>query len=190
MRRTIAILSLTLTCGGFVSCSRQDTVAPQPEVNQKQGTGQTTSQEPAAVPQSHEHRIFAILTKTDLVGSNFQGIWQPSDADTIRAIHDARLYLEKLKRTTSEEYERAKIGEVLSGWDTYACQVVGHTKDGRKLIHLSFFPITQIENLMARRSRDWQHSYIIVNDGWTDYWRIEYDCKTKAFLDFQTNTMA
>jgi hypothetical protein len=166
MRRTIAILLLALTCGGFVSCSEKDTVTPQPEENQNQGTSQATLQN------------LVILSKTELRDSAFQGIWQPTESDVRRIIQEAHLCVEKLKKTASSNHERKQIGEVLATWDKYYCQAIGHTKDGKKLIHLNFFLHVFPDEMIGT---DWRHYYINQFGG---SWRIEYDGEAKKFLDF------
>jgi len=192
MTRTIPILLLTLTCATFVSCSRQDHVTPSDDGSQNRGASEATPQKPRVGTPAPENQNWTVLTKADLLGDYdgdyFQGIWQPSDSDVRQAIQEARPYLENLKKATSGDYERQRIEEVLAGWDQYECQVIGHTKDGRKLIFLSFFPKTDVEEATGQESASrWRHHYHWVYDGGTDYWQIEYDCKTKTILHFATN---
>jgi hypothetical protein len=126
---------------------------------------------------------WVILTKTDL--PKFQAIWEPSESDVPRIIHDARPYLEKLMKTTYSDFERERITQILPKWDKYVCQVVGHTENGKKLIHLNFLPKNGIWD---HGSTDWRHQYIAVDDGGADYWTIEYDVNAKVFLDFAPNS--
>jgi hypothetical protein len=101
-----------------------------------------------------------------------------------RIIQEARRYLETLKKTTSSDFERERIAQILPKWDTYACQVVGHTEHGKKLIHLNFFPKNRTSE---KYFSDWRNQFIVVDDGGSDYWGIEYDDNAKAFLDFAPN---
>jgi hypothetical protein len=178
MRRTTAILLLGLTCGGFVSCSRMDTAAPHAEKNQ--GTSEATLQN------------WIILSDTDvrdspsLDDSDFNGLWQPSESDVGRVIQEARLHVEKLKKKASSDYDRKQIADILARWSRYYCQAIGHTKEGKKLIHLNSFI-----NVLPREAWcDWRHRYIrclpATGDGAT-FWRMEYDCEAREFLEFHPN---
>ena len=156
--KSIPVLLSVLAAAIFASCSREDKVAPRALDDQNRSTRQAAPQKPPVVPSVQENQNWAILAKTDF----FQGIWQPSESVVSHAIHDARQYLEKLKKTTSSDDERKKIGEILAGWDKYLCQVVGHTKNGKKLIHLNFFPKRTIAEDLGK---DWRRRYIMVDDG-------------------------
>jgi hypothetical protein len=169
--KSIPILLAVLVCAIFASCSRENAAAPRANANQK----------------------WVILTEADIFGDEYcdqlRGIWQPSESEVLRAIHDVRPYLERLKKTpsadkgdASAEIIRGRIGEILSNWDKYLCQAVGHTKDGKKLIHLNFF----------RPDEDgfptwWREHYVYADDGGALFWRIEYDCSTNTFSDVETN---
>jgi hypothetical protein len=144
-------------------------------------------QKPPAAPIAKENPVWVILTKTDLSDkrtNEFQGIWQPSESDIPHILQEARAHLEKLKKTSSE-YERGRIATILSGWDKSACQVVGHVKDGKKLVHLNFFPKDFPKD--DEDCSGWQHRYIVVFDGGADFWQIDYDNEAKVFLDFWSN---
>jgi hypothetical protein len=160
--KSIPILLSVLAGTIFASCSREDVVAPRVSENQNRSTSQAAPEKPPVAPPRDEIRNWAIFAKADLSdeGNNpyeLHGVWQPSDSDVFRVIQEARLHLERLKNTTSSDYDRERIGKVLAGWYKYACQVVGHTKHGKKLIHLSFFPVTQIDYMQERWSKDWRH---------------------------------
>ncbi len=189
--RSITILFALLTGTICASCSREDTVAPP--VREKRGGRaiETTPQNPfVATPQGNH--TWTILTKTDLLDEesnpyDLQGIWEPSESEVVCAIHDVRPYLEKLKkaadiRKVSAETSQGRIGEILTNWDTYLCQAVGHVKDGKKLIHLNFFRLEEDESPTG-----WRKHYYDACDGGAWFWRIEYDCNAKTFSDFETN---
>ncbi len=203
------ILLFSLAIAVFASCAREEPVASPAQENQVSSSDDRTTQNTSAEPvdSSIQKKLnWVILTKTDLSNegsTGFQGIWQPSEADMHRVIQEARLYLEKLKKTTSSDDERENIGKILAGWDKYLCQAVGHTRNGKKLIHLNFFPneraseewkkqmkeiVSKVRNKQLPNDvLDWRHCYVVVCDGGAYYWRIEYDPQAKVFLNFETN---
>jgi hypothetical protein len=192
MRKTAAILLLALTCAVFASCSRDDAIAPRANEDQDRSTSEATPQEPPVGTQPQQNENWTILTKSDLAAQGYtedlEGMWQPSESDVPRAIREARPYLEKLKKTTSSKMERVKADAVLSAdWDRYyACQAYGCTKDGRKLICLSFFP----KGLISRSKEegvDWRHQFVAAIDGGASFWVVSYDNETKTFSGFNTN---
>jgi hypothetical protein len=146
----------------FVGCGHRQGDVPQPAVNQN----------------------WAILSKSDLNG--FEGVWEPSESDVPALIQGARKYLEELRKTASP-HKRAQLAEVLAAWDEYVCQVVGHTKDGKKLIRLNFLRIRRGEE---ETFKNWRNKYTVVDDGGSYFWRIEYDTKAKRFFDLEVNCVA
>ncbi len=189
--KSIPILLFALAGAIFASCSREEPAAPRGKEDQNRNTSEATLQKPPVATSARENQNWTILSETDVRNSasvrdsTFQGIWQPSESDVLRAINEARLYLEKRKKTASSDYERKRIGDALARWDKYLCQAIGHTKEGKKLIHLNFFI-----NVFPRETFDWRHGYIrylrAIGDG-AMFWRIEYDYKAMEFLDFHAN---
>ena len=187
--RSIPILFALLAGTVCVSCSRDD-AAQKAGPGQTRTTSRATSQKPVA-RNTDENQNWVILTEADLFGDeyaeNLEGIWQPSESEVVRAIRDVRPYLRGLQKTVangakpSPESIEGRIGEILANWDKYLCQAVGHTKDGKKLIHLNFFRPEEYDPL------PWRNHYYFVFDGGASFWRIEYDCGTNTFLDFETN---
>jgi hypothetical protein len=192
--KSTPILFTLLVGAVLASCSRDVAVAPPEQKTQNRSTSQASPKKPSAAPITPENRKWVILSKRDYSNSpsyeDLQGIWQPSESDVPNAIHEARLYLEKLKKKkTASAKERKIIGEVLVAWDDYACQAIGHTRAGKKMICLSFFPKSETSGSI-RHGEDWRHYFIAVQDGGAGYWRITYDCEAKTFLNFVTNDHA
>jgi hypothetical protein len=131
-------------------------------------------------PKAPADRNWVILAEAPLDAG--LEVWRPTESDVPRIIQDIRPYLEKERKTTDSDSMKEEIGKILAQWDQYACQVVGITRDGKKLVHFNFFPKDEFG--------DWRRHYIEVNDGGADFWRIEYDCKTTSFLNFVSNGYA
>jgi hypothetical protein len=191
--KRIPILFALLAGTMFASCSRENSVAPAANDDQNRGTSQATPQKPSGADPTEE-RKWAILTKADFPDEDsnpydFKGIWEPSQSEVVAAIQAIRPYLAKQKKAPSPatgqvpaDGGRKKIDDIVGNWDKYVCQAVGHTKSGKKLIHLNFFPKEDVGD-----STNWLHRYVYGDDGGTWYWRIEYDCEAKTFSEFETN---
>jgi hypothetical protein len=183
--KSLAVLLFALTCAAFVSCSRQETVSPSGNKSRDRSTDKAASDNPFIPSPMAENANWAILTKAELADDvnadlipPFQGVWQPSQSDVRLAIHAARRYLEK---------EQAK--EILAKWDKYVCQAVGHTRNGKRLIHLNFFPRDEFLGT-GEDPMTWRHHYVVVDDGGNDFWQIDYDCDANVCLDFEANGYA
>jgi hypothetical protein len=206
-KNTPVLLLVALLCVCLASCSRQ---GPPPVAGEgrEHGTTKGTATDnpltsaaeiqdtapdnPFVAPPDAENANWAILTKAgiadvsvyDYDDNSFQGIWQPSQSDVRLAIQQARLHLQKLAAKENPAQQSAK--EVLSKWDKYLCQAVGHTKDGRKLILLNFFPRAAVFGPDGKQM-DWRHRYVEVSDGGNDFWRINYDRDTNECLNLESN---
>jgi hypothetical protein len=65
-------------------------------------------------------------------------------------------------------------------------------KDGRKMIHLNFFPRLEdpfTEFAPGTTEPYWHFKYVLVMDGGPRFWQIEYDPAAKTFFDFRANGM-
>jgi hypothetical protein len=136
-------------------------------------------------------RRWAILSKADLsIGpwrERSKGVWQPSKSQVTQVIQGVRPYLKKLKATTSLDWQRQQIDDVLVGWDKYVCQVVAYSEKGKKRIHLNFISEGAVDETLDPEGRDWRHSYLQVDDGGANFWRIEYDFDAGVYLGFECN---
>jgi hypothetical protein len=136
------------------------------------------------VPGETPEPRWAILAKVD--NSEFKGVWQPTEAQVRQSLKGVHSHLGKLKTTTSWKWEQEKIGEILVGWDKYVCQAVGYTVNGKKRIHLNYFPEYETDGIHADNT-DWRRDYMTVFDGGADFWRVDYDCETGDYEDFSCN---
>jgi hypothetical protein len=144
--------------------------------------GASCAREDHAVSQLSEHQDWAVLTDSDLSKREceifcFQKRWNPSESDVPYVLQQARLYVETRNKTSSSSDDREKIAGILARWDKYACQVIGYTKDGKKLIRLNFF-------VPEKEFRNWRHRYVVVADGGANFWQVDYDIEAHAFLNF------
>jgi len=131
----------------------------------------------------------------------FYGRWQPEMKDMPALIDAAYKHLwlysvpkddkadwPEQNRKDYHNFEQWSLNQVLINRPIYACQIVGYEKDGRKRIHLNFFP----KNEMTARKPGttepmWHFRYVVVNDGGPYFWQIDYDCKARTFLGFMAN---
>jgi hypothetical protein len=190
--RSTPILFALLAGTVFVSCSREEPVAPRVRKDQDRNTSQTTSKRSSLAAPDQDGRRWAILSEADLAkadgGNHFRGVWQPSESEVPRIIQEARLYLGALKKTASSDDERKRIGEALAGWDHYLCQAVGHTKEGKRLIHLNFFLDVFPREVLSEAEIGWHHHYSEMFGDGAACWRTEYDYEANEFLDFYVNS--
>jgi hypothetical protein len=189
--KNIPILLFALAGAIFASCSHEGTVAPRAHEKRNTGTSQAIPRKPSVATPAEENRNWAILNEPDMRGIPFplqlQGIWQPSESDVARVIQEARRHLEKLKKTAPTDYERRRTADILARWDEYLCQVIGHTEQGKRLVLLNFLSKEEVSQM---RGSDWRHRYILIIDGGSAFWQIEYDFGTKEFSRFHVNMEA
>lgn len=131
----------------------------------------------------------------------FYGRWQPDKKDMPALIDAVYKYLwlyqvpnddkadwPEEDRRDYHRFEQWSLNQVLINRPIYACQVVGYEKDGRKRIHLNFFPKNEITSRKPGTTEPWWHfRYVVVLDGGPSFWQIDYDCKAKTFLNFMPN---
>lgn len=134
-----------------------------------------------------EHQNWVVLRDATELNST----WIPAEAQIPGLMRGARVYLlQTLNRTSHDrpqdeiqqiksEFLRREIQEILSAWDHYVCQAVGHSKQGRKLIHLSFLLPAAFEPGL-----DWRKEVVQVEDGGMTFWQIDYDPEDQRFLNF------
>jgi len=88
----------------------------------------------------------------------------------------------------ARKHTQRDINQVLINRSIYACQIVGYEKDGRKMIHLNFFPKNEMTTRKPGTTEPyWHFRYVVVCDGGPSFWQIDYDCQTKRFLNFMAN---
>lgn len=110
---------------------------------------------------------------------SFSGYWRCDEVEIAEAVAGSRMFLSQLKVEVTSEYRRREIEKILAHWDDYTCQVVCHTKNGRRMIHLNFVPREEAKA-----------EYVSVMDGGFWYWRIEYDYEDRRYVDFRSNGYA
>jgi hypothetical protein len=129
-----------------------------------------------------------------------EGRWMPTKEDIPGIINAAYKYVKeftgdpegpKTGKSMSLYWQRI-ISEIIDDRSTEGCQVVGYMKNGRKMIHLNFFPRLEDDfTQFAPGTTEpyWHTRYEVVNDGGPRFWQIEYDPATKTFSNFRANGM-
>lgn len=123
-----------------------------------------------------------------LIEATFEYLWlfkEPQEKDDSAIGTDSHA---KNRRT----YEEKSVVQVLINRPIYACQIVGYEKDGRKMIHMNFFPKNEEWSTTRKPGTNepyWHFRYVQVMDGGAWFWQIEYDPATKTFSDFRANGM-
>ena len=133
----------------------------------------------------------------------FQGMWSPEKSDVPAVINAAFAYLKTYTdaaenpnagdpaRPSLKDYRIQTVAEILAFQPKYACQIVGYTtKDGKKMIHLNFFPRLEYgftEFLPGTTELAWHTRYVEVMDGGSRFWQIDYDPASRTFSDFKAN---
>lgn len=124
-----------------------------------------------------------------------KGRWVPTKEDIPGVINAAYKYVKGLAgnpESSKTSYGQRIISETLDYRPTAGCQVVGYMKDGRKMIHLNFFPRLEdpfTEFAPGTTEPYWHFKYVLVMDGGPRFWQIEYDPAAKTFFDFRANGM-
>jgi hypothetical protein len=154
---------------------------------------------------AQDKTTWVILTsaREDLKGwPIFQGMWTPTREDIPTVIDAAFSYVREFEKEPREDpekrsppmvrYEQRACRRILGFRPNYACQVVGYTRSGKKMIHLNFFPrlmIALTRALPGTTEPSWHSQYVWVLDGGPSFWQIEYDPATKTFFNFRANGM-
>lgn len=122
----------------------------------------------------------------------FNSIWTPREANIPELIRGAAVYLQQLANASSSdylhneiqkmksEYLKREIQDITSQWDDYVCQVIGYTKDEKRLIHLNFL----LPASATKWDVDWRKEFIQVNDGGAAFWQVDFDPEEKLYLNF------
>ncbi len=109
----------------------------------------------------------------------FSGYWKCDEAKIAEVVANSKSFLVQLSAETASEYQRREIEKILAHWDDFSCQVVCHTKNGKRMVHLNFFPRWKAEK-----------EYLTVMDGGFWFWRAEFDYDGNQFVDFTVNGYA
>ncbi len=62
-------------------------------------------------------------------------------------------------------------------------QILGIEKNGKRLLHFNFFRAFISDSF----HKNWKETPVSVDDGGTDYWRMDYDPSTGKCLNFESN---
>lgn len=131
-------------------------------------------------------------------GDSIQGYWQPTRADIDRIEASLRPTLERgLKHPEAvvdppaDEDARSniplQISEVLGSYARYRRQYVGIVVGtARRVLVSSFLEPTPA----TPEFPDWTTRWVDVDDGGTEFWRIEYDVASGRFSGFEVNASA
>jgi hypothetical protein len=83
---------------------------------------------------------------------------------------------------------RSALDEILKHFESYRCQYIGLvTRAGARRVFVSCF----LADAQASFP-DWQQRWVGegIDDGGSDFWRIEYDIAASSFFDFDVNPSA
>jgi hypothetical protein len=160
---TLAILITLLSAGCATTTAHVRHTPPTPD-----------SPAATSVPALDDHNvIFPAERAPDLFGGYAQavdGYWTPSE-DQIRGL---RAQLPPyLFDATPPERTRPR------GTDAYFAQFVGITRDGQPLIHANFF--------CDDFGMDWRSDLMIVCDGGSCFFSVEYDPATGVYQNLMIN---
>lgn len=124
-----------------------------------------------------------------IIGAAYDSLWLSS---TDKPKKGFELISDEEKRVWDRD--QRNIDRVLVNGPIYACQIIGYEENGKKKIHLNFFPkkefgIYQMPSLTTPGTTEprWHAHYVMVCDGGALFWQIEYDSATKTFADFRIN---
>jgi hypothetical protein len=135
-----------------------------------------------------------------------RGRWSPVPADVPAIIDGAFSYVRDFTGDPGgdpNESDRIEpvviarnkriIEQIVVSRPADGCQIVGYiAKDGKKMIHLNFFPRLEdnfTEFAPGTVESYWHFKYVKVFDGGASFWQIEYDPATKTFSNFRANGM-
>lgn len=111
-------------------------------------------------------------------------LWIPTPEETAPALAAARKFFESdTIDTVCDKDTRAEITGRFSG---YCVQFVGFIKNGKKKIHCNFFtPYSDKKRTKTLALA--RETYILVNDGGSYFWRIDYDVESGKCEAFEVN---
>jgi hypothetical protein len=81
------------------------------------------------------------------------------------------------------------VDEILAHYSEYRRQYIGIVvTGGARRVLINSFP--EARNGARDEFPNWLETWVDVDDGGTDFWRIEYDLGTTAFVGFDVNASA
>lgn len=113
-------------------------------------------------------------------------LWTPTAHQIIEAEQCVRHFLrDKDSQKSLTDHQRKQIIRITDNYQNYRIQFVGISKGKNKRIFCNFIPAP--DDLIGDSFPDWKSRYIMVMDGGTHFWHIEYDIKSKYCTEFSCN---
>lgn len=110
------------------------------------------------------------------------GEWQPSDAETVKALGAVGAFLENSK------HDKGEIAKIKANLAKYRVQFIGANRGGKKIILCNFFPAPPVDGVDYFTY--WRGQRVQVADGGFWFWRIEYEPATGECMNFAANGVA
>ena len=134
-----------------------------------------------------EQRLVHVFQASDFASGKIpypviaDGLWTPDDSDILRAHSDLLGQIDKILRR-AEQDQRSYIKQNIH---KYRTQYLGIIVGGRKMIHMNFVSPHDIDE--EGLASGWREMYVLVHDGGSDFWRVNYDLKSRHFKDLRIN---
>src|SRR5262245_14543359 len=132
------------------------------------------------------------------LGFRPSGYWTPSAVEVQQLELGLRGFLERARDNpqVADQYAEPNsprgaavvyaIAEILTRFDRYRRQYIGIVDPfGAKRVLINCFPVPDSEP--SRASDGWRHQVVVVDDGGSSYWRIQYDIASGAYVGFDSN---
>lgn len=114
------------------------------------------------------------------------GAWTPTVAETQDALIAIQSFLER--PISEDQWRKDDKKRILENTKRYRVQFVGVIRQKRKLIWCNFFPAPRTGE--KDEFEDWKHTEVMVEDGGSMFWRIDYDPGTGKCRHFLANGVA
>ncbi len=87
----------------------------------------------------------------------------------------------RLNNPNIPSMDKDNIKGIISKFDQYLVQFIGYSTNDKNIIHCNFF------KKYKNGSNSWKKKLVITLDGGNNYWQIDFDIKTKKFINLRIN---
>jgi hypothetical protein len=115
-----------------------------------------------------------------------QSTWTPSSEQLKSALTATHTFLKD--PTGASDRDKQEIQKILQNTKGYRVQAWGVVQDGKRCIHLNFFPAPPASG--EDHYSYWTKRQVMVCDGGFDYWEAEIDLATWKVVAFRSNGYA
>jgi hypothetical protein len=118
--------------------------------------------------------------RVTFLGNEIEVFWTP-DANVVKKAEEELLgYLKERKSEALRKKDSIVVFDLLiANIHHQRRQYVGVIVEGKQLLHINFFP--PVSQNGSDIYANWRKQYIVVDDGGSNFWRIDFNPSTRVF---------